>query len=206
MKTFKCLVCCFSPALLALSLAACATSHPVESLGGGYEELAHPRGSASASEDMRVSFQYRAPDGKITPIWPALYGVNEVIHSNVAIFVGDVACLSSDPDHSRTTKPRLFAVQAPALPLDITDEILWRWSKMWGKDFSQAQQLFTLATPVEQGGRLELQIEFWTDAKDWPDKAVVQLDWDEVSSIMAELKTKGTVHKDLRWGTPYIAK
>ena len=41
------------------------------------------------------------------------------------IFVGDKAYLEPD----RVTHPRLFAVKSPELPLDITDEMLWRWSK-----------------------------------------------------------------------------
>jgi hypothetical protein len=100
----------------------------------------------------------------------------------------------------------LFAVKSPALPVDITDEVLWRWSKAWGKDFAQAQQLFTLATPGEKDGRLELKLEFWTQAKNWPDTTTLQLEWGEVSAIMNETKAKGTVHKDLHWGTPYVAK
>ena len=75
-----------------------------------------------------------------------------------------------DPDDPRGTKPRLFAVRSPALPLDITDAVLWRWSKASGKDFAKAVQLFSLVTPAEKDGRLELQLEFLTEEKDWPDK------------------------------------
>ena len=42
--------------------------------------------------------------------------------------------------------------------------------------------------------------------KDWPDKTTIQLDWREVSDIMREVKEKGVVHKDLRWGTTYIER
>ena len=135
-----------------------------------------------------------------------MYGVGEVIHGDVAIFVGDKAYVSSDPDDPRGIKPRLFAVQSPGLPLDITDEVLWRWSKASGKDFTKAVQLFSLVTPAEKNGQLELQLEFLTEEKNWPDKATLQLDWNQVSDIMREVKAKGTVHKDLRWGTPYITE
>src|SRR5208283_2425888 len=94
----------------------------------------------------------------------------------------------------------------PGLPLDITDEVLGRWSKATGKDFVKAVQLFSMATPAEKNGRLELQLEFWTQEKDWPDKITVQLDWNQVSDIMREVKEKGIIHKDLRWGTSYIEK
>ena len=110
----------------------------------------------SQPETTRVSFLYRAPDGKTTLIWPSLYGVGEVIKGDVAVFVGDKAYVSSDPNDPRGMKPRLFAVQSPALPLDITDEILWRWSKATGKDFEKARQFFSLVTPVEMNGQLGL--------------------------------------------------
>ena len=135
-----------------------------------------------------------------------MYGVNEVIKGDVAIFVGDKAYVSPDPDDPRGTKPRLFAVRAPGLPLDITDEVLWRWSKAAGKDFAKALEQFSMVTPAEKNGRLELRLEFWTEEKDWPDTATLQLDWNQVSDIMRAVKGKGTVHKDPRWGTPYIEK
>jgi hypothetical protein len=135
-----------------------------------------------------------------------LYGVGEVVKGNVAIFVGDKAYVSSDPDDPRGTQPRLFAVRSPGLPLDITDEVLWRWSKTSGKDFAKAVQLFSMATPAEKNGQLELQLEFWTQEKDWPDKTTFQLNWSQVFDIMREVKEKGTLRKDPRWGTSYIEK
>ena len=192
--------------MLCAGLAGCMTPNPVAPLGSGYEEKGHPNRSSPAPADTRVSFQYRAPDGKITPIWPSLYGVGEVIKGDVAIFVGDKAYVQPDADNPRGTKPRLFAVRSPALPLDITDEVLWRWSKTTGKDFAKAVQRFSLATPAEKNGQLELQLEFWTEEKDWPDTSTLQLDWNQVSDIMREVKEKGVVRKDLRWGTSYIEK
>jgi hypothetical protein len=118
--------------------------------------------------------------------------------------VGDKAYVSSDPDEPRGTKPRLFAVQAPGLPLDITDEVLWYWSKASGKNFEKAVQLLNMATPVEKGDKLEVQLEFWMGGNGWPENSTLQLDWNQVSDIMRTVKEKGTVHKDLRWGTPYI--
>jgi hypothetical protein len=187
----------FLLAMLCIGLAGCASQGTVAPLSNGYEEVAHPK---------QVSFQYRAPDGKTTPIWPSLSGVSEVIKGDVAIFVGDKAYVSPDPDDPRGTKPRLFAVRAPGLPLDITGEVLWRWSKASGKDFAKAMEIFSLVSPEEKNGQLELQLEFWTQEKDWPDKTTFQLDWNQVSDIMRAVKEKGTVHNDLRWGTPYIEK
>jgi hypothetical protein len=183
--------------MLCVGLAGCASQGTVAPLSNGYEEVAHPK---------QVSFQYRAPDGETTPIWPSLSGVSEVIKGDVAIFVGDKAYVSPDPDDPRGTKPRLFAVRSPALPLDITDEVLSQWSKKSGKDFAKAWDRFSMVSPEEKNGQLELRLEFWTQERDWPDKTTLQLDWNQVSDIMREVKEKGVVHKDLRWGTPYIEK
>jgi hypothetical protein len=192
--------------LFCAVLAGCALDKMVDPLAGGYEEVAHPRPTMDESTDVRVSFQHRTADGKITRIWPSLYGVDEVIQGDTAIFVGDVSFVSSNPEDPRGTRPRLFAVRSPAPPLDITDEILWRWSKTSGKNYDAARQLFRLVTPSENDGQLALQLEFWSEARDWPDRAVLQLDWDQVSAIMNEVKTKGKLHKDLHWRTPYIGK
>ena len=207
MKLIKNRIVNFSPALLCLVLAGCASQPPVAPLGNGYEEVSHPtHASLSQPELMRISFVYRAPDGKTTQVWPSLYGVGEVVQGDVAIFVGDKAYVSSDPDDPRGMKPRLFAVRSPALPLDITDEILWRWSQASGKDFTKAQVYLSLITPVKVNGQLGLQLDFYTDDSHWPDKSTFLLGWDQVSAIMRDVQAKGTVHKDLRWGTPYIEK
>ena len=202
MKPIKNPIVHLSLAMLCLGLTGCSSPHPVAPLGSGYEEESHP----NRSGDTRVAFQYRAPDGKITLIWPSLYGVGEVINGDVAIFVGDKAYVSPDPDDPRGTKPRLFAVRSPALPLDITDEVLAQWSKKSGKDFAKALESFSMVSPEEKNGQLELYLEFWTQERDWPDKTTVQLDWNQVFDIMREVKEKGTMHTDLRWHTPFIEK
>jgi len=187
MKLITRLVFHCSPVLFGFGLAGCSTPPIVQPLSNGYVEVTHPQRSMISSDDLRVSFEYQKPDGKSVLIWPSLYGAGEIIHGDVAIFVGDQAYVSSNPDDPRGTRPRLFAVQAPGLPLDITDEVLWYWSKASGKDFAKAEQQFNQAIPTETNNRLELQ-----------------LDWNQVSDIMRAVREKGTVRKDLRWGTPYI--
>ena len=206
MKLIKNPIIHFPLAILCAGLAGCMTPNPVAPLGGGYEEKGHPNRSSPDPADTRVSFQYRAPDGKVTLIWPSLYGVGEVIKGDVAIFVGDKAYVQPDPNDPRGTKSRLFAVRSPALPLDITGEVLRQWSKKTGKDFEKALDWLSMVTPAEKNGQLELQLEFWTEDKDWPDKTTFQLNWSQVFDIMHEVKEKGTLRKDPRWGTPYIGK
>ncbi len=192
-----------APALLCIGLAGCATPPRIQRLNGGYEEVIHP-GKSGDPAAIRVSLRYREANGRIILIWPSLYGTDGAIKGNVAIFAGEKAYVSSDPDDPRGMKPRLFAVQPPDLPLDITDEVLWRWAKASGKDFAKAARLFNLATPVAKGDKMEVQLEFWAGENGWPDSATLQLDWNQVSDIMRTVKEKGSVHKDLRWSTPYI--
>lgn len=203
MELIKKLVFGFVPALLCLGLAGCTTPPRIQPLSGGYEEVVHPAKSMDPA-DARVSLDYRGPNGRTILIWPSLYETDAVIKGDMAIFVGDKAYVSPELDDPRGTKPRLFAVQPPGPPLDITDDVLWSWSKATGKDFAKAVQLFTLATPVERNNHLELQLEFWMGGNGWPDNSTLQLDWQQVSEIMRTAKEKGTVHKDLRWGTPYL--
>ena len=195
-------------AMLCLGLTGCHLPKSVAPLGSGYEEVSHPKRAFLDEPPLpRVSFQHRGTDGKTSLIWPSLYGVNEVIKGNLAIFVGDKAYVEPD----KVTHPRLFAVQFPGLPLDITDEVLWRWSKASGKDFAKALQKFSLVIPEEKNGRLELHLEFLSEGylsveKDWPDQSDLPLDWNQVSDILRAVKTKGVVEKDLRWHTPYIGE
>ena len=191
------------PALLCLGLAGCTTPPRIQPLSGGYEEIIHPAKSMDPA-DARVSLDYRGPEGRTSLIWSSLYGTDVVIKGDLALFIADKAYVSSDPDDPRGTKPRLFAAQPPGLPLDITDEVLWYWSKASGKDFTKAVQLLNLATPVATDNHLAVQLEFWVNGNGWPDNSTLRLDWNQVSEIMRTVKTNGKVRKDLRWGTPYI--
>lgn len=197
------------PALLVLGLAGCQTHSITTPVGSGFEEVSHPHHALiDEPEPPRFSFQHRDADGTVTRIWPSLYGVNEVIHGDLAIFVGDKAFIEPE----RVTHPRLFAVKPGELPLDITDEVLWRWARANGKDFGRTLQKFALVAPAEKNGGLELRLDFNTENKffeedkDWPDTSVLQLDWNQVAEILRAVKTKGVEEKDLRWHTPYIGE
>jgi len=191
-------------ALLCLGLAGCKSPQVTVHLSGGYQEVAHPkRFGRQVTELTRVSLEHLGTDGKRTLIWPDLYGVNEIIKDNLAVFVGDKAAVE---DGDKVTHPRLFAVQFPELPLDITDEVLWRWSKANGKNIAKTLDKFSLVIPAETNGGLELQLEFYADEKDWPNQSALQLDWNQVAEIMHAVKAKGVPEKDVRWHTPYIGE
>lgn len=195
--------------LFTLAWTGCQTHTTVVPLKNGYEEVSHPYHTLiDEPEPPRISFQHRGTNDAVTPIWPSLYGVNDVIRGDLAIFVAEKAAITPE----RVTHPRLFAVRAPELPLDLTDEVLWRWSQANGRDFPKTLQKFAMITPEEKNGGLELYLEFWTpsayaaDQEDWPDKSSLQLDWRQIDEIMRRVKTKGVVEKDLRWHTDYIGE
>ncbi|MGC9940195.1 MAG: hypothetical protein ABSE48_00070 [Verrucomicrobiota bacterium] len=195
-------------ALLCLGFTGCQTHKTIAPLGGGYEEINHPVHSLLPdSTPSRTSLEYKDPDGKTITVWPSLYCFNEVVKGDLAIFVAEKAYLN---DGDRGVHPRLFAVRSPAIPLDITDEVLWRWSKANGKDLNKTFNRFNVATPKEQNGELEVHLEFWQGSymtdEDWPDTGDIQLDWQQVSEIMQAVEKKGVLQKDLRWNTSYIGE
>ena len=195
--------------LISLGWVGCQTHITVVPLRNGYEEVSHPHHALlDEPEPPRISFQRRAADGRVTRIWPSLYGVDDVIKDDLAIFVAEKAAL--DPE--RVTHPRLFAVRAPELPLDITDEVLWRWAKANDHDFDKSLQKLALITPQEKNGRLELRMEFWgndtwaAQRDDWPEQGVLELEWRQLEQIMDAVNAKGTLQQDLRWHTPFIGE
>ena len=164
--------------------------------------------SMSEPEAPRVSLQFRDTNGVVSTIWPALYGVNDVVHGGLAIFVAEKAYIVPD----RVTHPRLFAVRFPGLPVDITDEVIRRWAQANGRTFSQSLQRFALVTPEERGGGLLLRLEFsspdelLSGREQWPGQSLLQLDWGQVEEIIQSAKTKGLVQHDLRWKTEFIGE
>ena len=195
--------------LLGVGLAGCKTHTTVTALANGYEEVSHPHHTLlDEPEPPRISLQHRTGAGSVSHIWPSLYGVTAVVKDQLAIFVAEKAAIEPE----RITRPRLFAVTAPDLPLDITDEVLWRWSKLNGKDFGKSLAKFNLVTPAEKNGRLELLLDFMPenrllgDDRDWPDKSVLAWSWDQVAEIIRNVKTKGVVEKDLRWHSRYLGE
>jgi hypothetical protein len=195
--------------LLSLAGSGCQTHKTTAPEGGGYEVVSHPHHALlDDPEPPRLSLQRRGPDDTLTQIWPSLYSEHMVIQGDLALFVADKAFIQPE----RTTHPRLFAVKTPDLPLDLTDEILWRWSKANNKDFAKTLEKFAEIQPAQNGGGVEVRLQFWSnpaygsERDDWPDEGSLQLDWRQIDDLMRAVKTKGVLQKDLRWHTPYIGE
>jgi hypothetical protein len=95
--------------------------------------------------------------------------------------------------------------------LDITDEILWRWSQANKFKFEQAAEQFNLIITERRGDRLRLQLEFLPEpefyaGKRLPEQGEILLTWPQVNEIMQAVKAKGVPQKDLRWKASYIGE
>src|SRR5882757_6424181 len=126
---------CISSAVLCAWLTGCASVSSVESLGGGYEEVTYTRTSISEENANQITFQYRNSQGRLTMIWPSVRSYR--IRNDIAVFVGDEAYEQPDSDDPQATRPRLFVVRSPDLPLDVSKEILWRQAKQSGGDLAK---------------------------------------------------------------------
>ncbi len=203
MKPNKKLAYYFFLAILCTNLTGCGTIPSYEELGNGYVEATYTRTSFSEPSAHRIALQYRK-GWHTVEIWPSLDGVKEVINGETVVFVGKAASKQPNPENSRATDSRLFAVRAPSLPLDITDEVLWRWSKQSGEDFATLLKKAYVSYPKETNNILELHFAIWSPP-DWPDLNI-HMDWNQISDIMREVKEKGVERKDPVWGTSYIEK
>jgi hypothetical protein len=196
-------------ALLCLGFAGCQSHKPTTPIGGGYQEVTHAEHSFLPDpKPSRTSLEYKEdPGGKAIIVWPSLYSLNEVVNDDLAVFVAEQAYID---DGQPTLRPRLFAVKSPAPPLDITDEVLWRWSRANHRDLIKTFNRFNVAVPEEKNGGLEVHLEFWSGGyltdEQWPDTGELQLNWSEVSDIMNSVRKKGVAQKDLRWHTSYIGE
>ena len=200
----------FFPTLLALlggALAGCVHAHKehIVPIGQGYEEVSRPQRGQPDDGTLRTAFKYLAPSQPTNAepqlIWPELYGVNEVVHSNLAVFVGIVNGLTPGKP-----EPRLFLVQAPRTPVDVTDEMLWRWAHDNHRDFSRALEKYTLVTPADSPGRLQLRFEFWLDDGEtgWPAQGDLTLAWKDLPGLLQQAEKRAVPVKDARWHTPYL--
>jgi len=190
--------------LLCVVLAGCESAKKSESvaeLGQGYVEVAHKEHGVDPAL-ARTSLEFRGADGKRLRVWPSLYGVDSVVHGGLAVFVGDVY---SKEGGSRDAHPRLFAVESPGLPVDITDAVVWGWAKSTGREVDQALGNYSLATPAARNGRLEVKLDFWVaEGSHWPDQGVLTLDWNQVAELLRQGKQRGVLTKDWRWHVPYV--
>jgi len=122
------------------------------------------------------------------------------VKNGVALFSGYAAYRGPYHHEPQDTELRIFAVKAPELPLDITDEILWRGSKESGRDFTNTLKTASYVLSEEKDDGIEFRFATGVSGIN------VRLDWNQIADIMREVKEQGVVRKDRVWDTSYIEK
>jgi hypothetical protein len=194
--------------VLCLGVTGCQTQPPTAKTGGVYVEISHKSHTfLPGDHPPRISLNHKDEDGHTRLIWPSLYCDALIVKDDTALFVGEKAFLR---EKKASIHPRLFAVQFPGFPVDITAQVLWRWAAANGKDLSKTFSRFSLAVPAEKDNGVVVHLEFWSGSymadADWPETGDLTLSWAEVSSLMYAVEAKGITQKDPRWHTTYIGE
>ena len=188
-----------------MCLAGCA-SQSVEPLGGGYEEVTYTQPSIFMEQDAhRITLQHQNQASCLVMIWPETLGT--IVTNDVAIFRAGRAYEPPYPDEPRATGWRLFAVEAPSLPLDITEEVVWRSAKQSNADLAILLKKPNLLKEVHIGviHRTNDVLSFNAEILN-VGNGVVNVDLAQIPDIMREVREKGVVRKDRVCGTSYIKK
>ncbi len=123
-------------------------------------------------------------------VWASIY--NAIVKNDVAVFIG----------HDVNYDSKLFTVKAPELPMDITSEVLRRWSQSSGKDFAEALKFGNVGFIHDNGTTIQVTFTFWGQKYEtWPRE--FQLDSKMISEIMHDVKGKGVVRKTSVYGKSY---
>ena len=115
------------------------------------------------------------------------------------VVTNDVAVFAAMVDYS----PRLFAVKGLETPLDITNEVFWRWSKKSGADFSEVLRMASIYdfTLKAKDNGLYFEFGIWKNGDSV--QTPVALDWSEIADIMSEVRLNGSAHKTSVYGKGY---
>ncbi len=104
-------------------------------------------------------------------------------------------------DNQRVIDDRLFAVKAPDVALDITNEVLWQWAQQSAVNFKHAWRKASISYFEARSD--SVVFHFATGpAKDID----IHLDWSQIAQVMSAVKASGILRRDPVWGAAYIAK
>jgi len=202
-----------------ISLTGCVSLPSYEDKGGRYAEATYIRPVLWEESSSHSALCYKYSDFWHSTIWPDVDGIS--VTNEVAVFEARKTAYIPDPDWSGHTDARLFAVRAPEMPMDITDEVLWRCAMQpspqlfatperpsaipWPQWVKQSEtNLEELLKNPDIGLMRETNnaLEFYESTSG----QIVHLDWNQVPSIMREVKGKGIVRKDRVEHKAYIEK
>jgi hypothetical protein len=203
------LVCHFLLAILCVSLTGCRSVSSYEPLGSGYIWVTHTQNSISEPSASQFELQYSPGKGKWwKKVWPDLYPSGIVIKDQVAVFVGNKASKRSRFYEPWPTESRLFAVKAPEMPMDITDQVFQQYCEKTGLAFTNIVK-DGIGSLKKTDDAVEMDFIILSRGERGPGTinsygTTMMIYWNQLSDIMREVKEKGVVRKDLRWGTKYL--
>lgn len=191
--------------MIALSavLEGCS-SKSATALGGGYEEIRIVHESVLMEPSLiQQQLAYRDASGKRTLVWPWLRS-GVFITNGLAVFLGDRSTFWSTNDKHWGQAPRLFVVKAPAVPVEITSEVLRRWARSSGKPEQEILKAASLiGAKMLPEGSFDFYFEF--DGGRWPGTHIV-LDWSRIIEIEQLVRKDGELHNDPELHSGYIAE
>lgn len=201
-------------AILALISTGCGRSNSFqndfEPLKNHFGILSHVESTYPMHKAVSASLVYQNPNGSTVVIWPYIDAVAKIqITSNYVVLVGGKADAYKD-GHERLSQ-RLIAFEAPSgPPMDITDDVLKKYCVKSGVAFTNIIK-DSYASLIETNGLLQIDFgiiktglrgEGSIDAED----GAFVVSWDEIKSIMAEVKKTGKLKKEKWSGVEYFQK
>jgi hypothetical protein len=167
-------------------LAGCGGSQ-VKPLTGGYEEILVTHRGMGEPGMTQHKLAHIDTRGSRSIVWPWVFS-DVFIHGDVAIFLGE------NPGH----EIRLFAVQPPEVPLDITSQVVGDWAQVSGKD---APTLTAAAAPIggKQAANGDLEFYFEFSGGIHPGTNLI-VKWSRVPDMMAAVRAHGVEGKDRSFG------
>lgn len=181
----------------------CGQGSNRKKLNDGYEEVTLTRTSLIGEPALiQTRLEYRGA-GKSAVIWPVVRS-DIFIKDGVAAFVGDRSEKWSTLDQRWETGTHLFVVKGPGVPVDVTSELVGRWSRDSGKDSAQA-----IAAACLIGGKTisadQLSFYFEFNGGLWPG-VNMSVSGDQLLDMMREVNATGAQRKDPLFHVTYMEK
>jgi hypothetical protein len=183
---------CLSSAIVWLSVSGCTSNEVVRVLGNGYEEVTR-RESSVINEPIatKVALRYKPNSGKAVPVWNVVRS-KVFITEKCAVFIGDRSIRWSKDDQIWEMEPRVFAVEAPETPVDITSEILRRWAKTANRDSKVIFAANLIGATQTPDKNLDLYFEF--NGGVLPGTHIT-VTWDQILEMLQKSKSE-PIRKD----------
>jgi len=200
--------------LTSVVLVGCSKAGPGKDkdfvpLENGFGYGFHSKGSYPMHRVGWADLQYENTNGTRIVVWPYIEVEWVQISNNIVVLLGNKAKLYGDGRERLTT--RLISFEAPVGPaMDVTDQVMQNWCMKSGIQFTNVMQDSYVDLEKTNGA---LRLDFVIIQRglrgpatiDTADGAAI-ISWENVKSIMKDVKKDGKLEKE-RWsGIEYLQK